>query len=59
MSIVGRCQDRALLLLQIAEENPQVREVAAYLAGEWLMIATLQTNLVRMKQAEKAPMLGT
>jgi hypothetical protein len=45
MRIVSQCQDRALLLLQIARENPQFEEEAAFLAHEWLAIAALRNSL--------------
>ena len=41
MRIVSQCQDSALLLLQIARENPQFEEQATYLASEWLAIAAI------------------
>jgi hypothetical protein len=50
--IAGQCQERALLLLQIAQECPQVRELAEYLAGQWLLIATIRTDLARIGQTE-------
>jgi hypothetical protein len=37
MRIASNCQDRALLLLQIAQECPQFKEQAAYLALERLV----------------------
>jgi hypothetical protein len=39
MQIVSRCQNRALLFLQIAKECPEFREQAFYLAHEWLDVA--------------------
>jgi hypothetical protein len=55
MHIASYCQDRALLLLQVAEECPQFRELADYLAHEWLVIAAVRTGLARIEQAEKEP----
>ena len=54
MRIVNGCQDRALVLLQIARENPQFEEQAAYLAHEWLAIAALRiaSGLVERSETE-------
>ena len=53
MRIVSQCQDRALLLLQIARENPQFEEAAAFLAHEWLAIAALRISLGVAERPEK------
>jgi hypothetical protein len=53
MRIASHCQDRALLLLQVAEECPQFRELANYLAHEWLALAAMRIDLARIRQAEK------
>lgn len=53
MRIASNCQDRALLLLQIARENPQFEEQATYLAHEWLAVATMQISLGLAKPPEK------
>lgn len=54
MRIVSNCQDRALLLLQIAQENPQFEEQATYLAHEWLGIADMRIRLGLIERPEKA-----
>jgi hypothetical protein len=53
MRIASQCQDRALLLLQVAEECPQFKEQAEYLAHEWLFIAAVRIELAKIRQAEK------
>ena len=53
MRIVSQCQDRALVLLQIARENPQVEGQATYLASEWLAIAALRICLGVAERPEK------
>jgi hypothetical protein len=60
MRIASQCQDRALLLLQVAQDCPEFKEQADYLAHEWLVIAAMRINLARMRLArikltEKAP----
>jgi hypothetical protein len=45
MRIVSNCQDRALVLLQVAREYPQFEERANYIAHEWLAVAALQIAL--------------
>jgi hypothetical protein len=45
MRIVSACQDRTLVLLQVARENPQFEELATYIAHEWLAIAALRIAL--------------
>ena len=51
--IASKCQDRALLLLQIAQECPDFREQATHLAREWLFIAAFADRLSgRNRQAE-------
>ena len=42
MRIASQCHERALLLLQIAQECPEIREQAVYLAREWLDVAALR-----------------
>lgn len=54
MHTANHCQNRALLLLQVAKECPQVREQAEYLAREWLLIAALRVDLERSRQVDKA-----
>jgi hypothetical protein len=44
MRIARQCQDRALLLLQIAQECPEFRDRAVYLAHEWLDVAALRID---------------
>lgn len=41
MRIASNCRDRALLLLQIAQECPQFKERATYLAHEWVVVAAI------------------
>jgi hypothetical protein len=53
MRIASHCQDRALLLLQVARECPQFKEQADYLAHEWLILAAMRIDLARIRQAEK------
>jgi hypothetical protein len=45
MSIASNRRDRALLLLQIAEECPQFKEQAASLAYEWFINAAIEGQL--------------
>jgi hypothetical protein len=52
MRIASHCQDRALLLLQVAQECPQFKEQADFLAQEWLAIAAMRIDLARIRQAE-------
>ncbi len=40
-------------LLQAAEECPQFKEQAEFLAHEWLVIAAIRIDLARIRQAEK------
>ena len=42
MRIASQCHERALLLLQIAQECPEVRAQAVYLAREWLEVAAVR-----------------
>jgi hypothetical protein len=53
MRIVNPCQDRALLLLQVAQECPQFEEQAVYLAHEWLVIAAMRISLGQIERPEK------
>ena len=53
MRIASHCQNRALLLLQVAQECPQFKEQADYLAHEWLFLAAMRIDLARIRQAEK------
>jgi hypothetical protein len=53
MRIASHCQNRALLLLQAAQECPQFKEQADYLAHEWLVLAAMRIDLARIRQAEK------
>jgi len=50
MRIASRCQDRALVLLQIAQECPQFKEQAEFLAHEWLVVAALRIELAKTRQ---------
>ncbi len=54
MHIASHCQHRAMLLLQIAQEHPEFRERAVYLAREWLNIAAVRiTCLHQIEHFEK------
>jgi hypothetical protein len=53
MLIANQCQDRALLLLQLAQECPEVREQATHLAREWLNIAALRISSGQIERPEK------
>jgi hypothetical protein len=53
MRIASQCQDHALLLLQIARENPQFEAQATYLAREWLAVAAMRINLGLIKRPGK------
>ncbi|MGA8819503.1 MAG: hypothetical protein WB624_19600 [Xanthobacteraceae bacterium] len=48
MRIANQCQQRALLLLQIAQECPQFREQAIFIAREWLNIAALRIDCLNL-----------
>jgi len=52
MRIASQCLDRALLLLQVAQECPQVEEHATYLAREWLAIAAMRIGLGMVERPE-------
>jgi hypothetical protein len=52
MRIAGHCQDRALLLLHVAQECPDLKEQAEFLAREYLAIAAIRIGLARIRQAE-------
>jgi hypothetical protein len=45
MRTANHCQDRVLLLLQVAEECPRLRERAEFIASEWLLIAAIEIEL--------------
>jgi hypothetical protein len=45
MRTASNCQNRALLLLQIAQECPQFKERAFYLAHDWITAATIADEL--------------
>jgi hypothetical protein len=51
MRIASQCQDHALVLLQVAQECPQFKDQAEFLARELLTIATLRIDLARTRQA--------
>lgn len=54
MQIVSHCQHRALLCLQIAEECPEFREQAMFLAHEWLNVAAVRVIcLAKSESIEK------
>ena len=55
MRIVRNCQDRALLLLQIAGENPEFKDQADFLAREWLGVAAMRIRLGLIERHEKEP----
>jgi hypothetical protein len=44
MRIASQCQERALLLLQMAQECPEIRDQAVYLAREWLEVAAIRLS---------------
>jgi hypothetical protein len=46
--IANQCQQRALLLLQVAQECPQFREQAIFIAREWLNIAALRIDCLNL-----------
>jgi len=46
--IANQCQQRALLLLQIAQECPQFREQAIFIEREWLNIAALRIDCLNL-----------
>jgi hypothetical protein len=48
MRIANQCQQRALLLLQIAQECPEIRDQAVYLAREWLEIAAMRLSCLNL-----------
>jgi hypothetical protein len=58
MRIASQCQERALLLLQIAQECPEIREQAIYLAREWLDVAALRLSCLdlieRLEKEDRA-----
>jgi hypothetical protein len=51
--IASDCHNRALLLFQIAQECPQLKEQATYLALRWLGVATIADFFRPDLQAEK------
>jgi hypothetical protein len=53
MRIASHCQDHALVLLQVAQECPEFKEKAEFLAREWLAIAALRIDLARIRQPEE------
>jgi hypothetical protein len=53
MRIASQCQDRALVLLQVAQECPEFKDQAEFLAREWLAIAAMRIELAKFRQAEK------
>ena len=53
MRIVRHCQDRALLLLQIARENPEFEAQATWLAHNWLTIADIRISSGQIERPEK------
>ena len=42
MRIASHCQDHALVLLQVAQECPEFKDQAEFLAREWLDIAAMR-----------------
>jgi hypothetical protein len=53
VQIVSHCQQRALLFLQIAQECPEFREQALYMAREWLDIAAVRITC--LAQIDSSP----
>jgi hypothetical protein len=45
MHTANHYRDRAILLSQVAQECPQFKEQAEFLASEWLLIAALRVGL--------------
>ena len=41
------------MLLQVAQECPEFKEQAEFLAREWLNIAAMRIDLAKFRQAEK------
>jgi hypothetical protein len=50
MRIASHCQDHALVLLQVAQECPEFKDQAEFLAHELLTIAALRIELVKTRQ---------
>jgi hypothetical protein len=50
MRIASHCQDHALVLLQVAQECPEFKERAEFLAREWLNIAAIRMYLEKNSQ---------
>ena len=50
MRIASHCQDHALVLLQVAQECPEFKEQAEFLAHEWLAVAALRIELAKTRQ---------
>jgi hypothetical protein len=46
MQIVTRCRERASVLQQISKEYEQFKEQAAFVAREWLTVASLRERFV-------------
>jgi hypothetical protein len=53
MQIATKCRERASVLLQISKESEQFKERAAYLAHEWLTLASLRERFIVANQTEK------
>jgi hypothetical protein len=53
MHIVSKCQDHALLLLQIARESPEFEAQATHLANQWLLAAAMRLSSGRVERPEK------
>jgi hypothetical protein len=51
--MVHKCQDRALLLLQIAQDCPTFAEQASFLAREWLTVAGIAGRLFSQDRASR------
>jgi hypothetical protein len=52
MHIVSKYQDQALLLLQIAQEVPELEAQATYLAHQWLAAAAIRISTGRVERPE-------
>ena len=52
MLIASQCQERALLLLQIAQEVPELEAQATYLAHQWLAAAAIRISTGRVERPE-------
>jgi hypothetical protein len=59
MRVVHRCQDYAMLLLQVARDCPQFENQATYLAHEWLIVAAMRLNSDQVEYPDRETPLIT